>query len=49
MKKQRLIIDVNTETLKVLAKEGVDKGKSRKAYIETVLEDKSIELTNKNK
>lgn len=49
MEKKRLIIDVSTEDLKTLAKEGINQNKSRKAYIETVLEDKSKELTQKQK
>lgn len=49
MEKKRLIIDMPPEALKTLAKEGINQGKSRKAYIETVLEDKSKELTKKVK
>lgn len=49
MEKQKLIIALPSDSLKALAKEGIEQGKSRKAYIETILEDKSKELNKKNK
>jgi len=36
-------------TLKTLAIEGVNQGKSRKAFIEQVLEDKATEITKNKK
>lgn len=49
MERKRLIIDMPPAALKTLAKEGINENKSRKAYIETVLEEKSKELDKKNK
>lgn len=48
MERKRLIIDLPPETLKTLAKEGINHGKSRKTYIEWVLEDKANKLNKKN-
>lgn len=45
--RHRLIIDMPDKALEILAKEGKSLGKSRKAYMEKVLIDKTEELTKK--
>lgn len=47
--KKRLIIDMPPATLKTLAVEGINQNKSRKAYIEQVLEEKATEITKNKK
>lgn len=47
--KKRLIIDMPPATLRTLAVEGINQGKSRKAYIEQVLEDKATAITKNKK